>query len=115
MKDNVIKTKSRDFAIRIVKFYQWLKDNKHEYVLSRQIVRSGTSIGANISEGIRGQSKQDFYAKMNIALKEANETNYWLDLLFATGYVEEPAYRSLSQKCEELISILVAITKTQTK
>ena len=115
MREIVIANLSMDFALRIVNLYKYLCNEKAEYVMSKQLLRCGTSIGANISEGIRGQSKQDFYAKMNIALKEANETNYWLDLLFATGYVEEPAYRSLSQKCEELISILVAITKTQTK
>ena len=79
--DNVIVEKSKKFAIRIIKLYKYLCDNKNEYVLSKQLLRSGTSVGANVKEAIRGQSKADFIAKMNIALKEASETEYWLDLL----------------------------------
>ena len=112
-KDNVIKKKSRDFAITIIKTYQWIVANNQEFVMSKQLLRSGTSIGANVAEGIRGQSKPDFYSKLNIALKEANETSYWLDILNATGYLNDPVFQFVNNKCEELINILVAITKTQ--
>ena len=78
------------------------------------MLRSGTSIGANVKEAMRGQSKADFYAKLNIALKEAGETEYWLELLFESGYIKDvSAYRSIYRDCQEIISILVAITKTQ--
>ena len=79
--ENAVVDKSKDFALRIIKMYQYLCSDKKEYVLSKQVLRSGTSIGANVREGVRGQSKADFYAKMNIALKEADETEYWLELL----------------------------------
>ena len=84
-----------------------------EYVLSKQILRSGTSIGANIREATRGQSKPDFYSKMNIALKECDETEYWLELLYESGYISEEAFYSIFGDCEEILKILVAITKTQ--
>ena len=112
-KDNVILTKSRDFAIEVIKAYKWLVSTKREYVISKQLLRSGTSIGAIVAEGVRGQSKLDFYSKFNIALKEANETSYWLDILHATDYLDDSIFRSINNKCEELISILVAITKTK--
>ena len=82
--DNLIVLKSRDFAIRIIKLYQYLQQDKKEYVIAKQLLKSGTSIGANVKEAVRGQSKADFSAKMNIALKEASETEYWLDILHAT-------------------------------
>ena len=85
---NIIVVKSKDFAIRIVKLYKYLNKNKKEYVLSKQLLKSGTSIGANVKEAIRGQSKPDFYAKMNIALKEASETEYWLEILKETEYID---------------------------
>ena len=114
MKDNnVVVAKSKAFALRIIKLYQLLRTN-HESIMSRQLLKSGTSIGANIREGVRGQSKADFYAKMNIALKEAGETEYWLELLHESGYISnESAFQSLYADCQELISLLVAITKTQ--
>ena len=80
MKDNIIVTKSRGFAIRIIRLYQYLLSDKKEYILSKQLLRSGTSIGANVKEAIQGQSKKDFIAKKQISLKEASETEYWLDL-----------------------------------
>ena len=111
--DNAVKDKSKAFAIRTVKLYQYLTDEKKEYVLSKQLLRSGTSIGANVSEGIRAQSRPDFFAKLNIALKEAEETSYWLELLHETDYLTEDEFSSIYGDCEELIKLLVAITKTQ--
>lgn len=111
--ENVIVDKSKEFALRIVRMYQYLCSEKKEYVLSKQVLRSGTSIGANVREGVRGQSKADFYAKMNIALKEADETEYWLELLHDSGYLEDTVFESIWNDCEELIKILVSITKTQ--
>ena len=110
--DNVIVDKSMDFSIRIVKLYKFLIENKREYVLSKQILRSGTSIGANVKEGVRGQSKADFISKMAIALKEASETEYWLELLYKTDYLNENQYNSINSDCEELIKILMSIVKT---
>ena len=111
--DNVIVVKSKAFALRIIKLYQTL-NQQHEFILSKQLLRSGTSIGANVKEAIRGQSRADFYAKMNIALKEASESEYWLELLHASGYIPNTnAYQSIYTDCQEIISLLVAITKTQ--
>ena len=109
----MIKRKSRDFAIDIVRTYQWLCEEKHEYIMSKQILRSGTSVGANVAEGVRGQSKADFYAKMSISLKEASETSFWLDILHATDYLSNEQFKDLNTKCEEIISILVAILKNR--
>lgn len=111
--DNIIVNKSKAFALRIIKLYQYLQAQKDEYVLSKQLLRSGTSIGANVKEAIRGQSKADFYAKMNISLKEASETEYWIELLYESGYLEKALYDSIYFDCQELIKILVSITKTQ--
>ena len=113
MKDNATKEKSKEFALRIVKMYQYLCEEKHEFVLSKQILRSGTSIGANIREAQRGQSKPDFYSKMNIALKEADETAYWLELLHESGYIDDPSFSSVYSDCNELIKLLTSITKPQ--
>ena len=88
-KENVIVEKSKSFALRIIRLYRYLCGEKNEYILSKQLLRSGTSIGANVKEAIRGQSKADFYAKMNISLKEASETEYWLELLHESGYIEK--------------------------
>jgi len=111
MVDNITETKSKRFAIRIVRLYRYLCDKK-EYCLSKQLLRSGTSIGANIKEAVRGQSTADFAAKMNIALKEASETEYWLDLLYETKYITEKEYRSIIPECVELIRLLTSIVKT---
>jgi four helix bundle protein len=109
-KANVIQDKSFDFALEIIQLYKILKENK-EYILSKQILRSGTSIGANVEEGIGGFSKNDFTAKMGIALKEARETRYWLKLLDRSQLVNFD-YSLFLKKIEELINILTAIVKT---
>lgn len=109
--DNAILNKSKAFAIRVVRLYQYL-DKKREFVLTRQLLRSGTSIGANVREAVCGQSKRDFTAKMGIALKECSETAYWLELLHETGYVDERQFESIYQDCDELMRLLVAINKT---
>ena len=107
-----LRTKSRNFAIRIIKLYQTLRTEKKEYILSNQILKSGTSIGANIAESECAFSKKDFLAKVYIALKECNETLYWLDLLHETGYLTEEGFRSLWMDCNELRKMLSATTKT---
>lgn len=112
MKKNVLKKKSYDFSIRIVRLYQYLcKDNK-EYVLGKQVLRSGTAIGALISEGEFAQSKPDFINKLSIALKEANETLYWLNILHDTDYLNLEIYESLKTDNEEIVKLLIASIKT---
>lgn len=112
MKDeNVIKNRSLAFAKRIVKLYKYLCDEKKEYVLSKQLLRSGTSIGANVQEAECGISKKDFLAKMYIAFKECVETEYWLELL-KDDYLSLSEYESIKKDCEELRKILSSITKT---
>ena len=111
--DNVFVDKSKFFAIRIVRAYKYLTAEKNEYVLSKQLLRSGTSIGANVKEATRGQSKPDFYSKLNIALKEASETEYWLEILYETEYIDKKLFDSINSDCQELIKLLVSITKTQ--
>ena len=113
MKDSVVKDKSKTFALRIIKLYQFLIETseRREYILSKQAVRSGTSIGANVKEGLRGQSRADFRAKMAIALKEASETEYWLELLFESGYIDEKYFSSIISDNRELIKILTRIVK----
>ena len=114
MRDNAVFEKSKAFAVRIVKLYKYLCEEKKEYVLSKQLLRSGTSIGANIAEGVSAQSRPDFYAKMSIAYKEANETAYWLELLSESGYLKcDEAYESIHANCKELVKLLASITKTQ--
>lgn len=103
--------KSFDFAVRIVNLYKHLTGEKKEFTLSKQLLRSGTSIGANVSEAQFGQSKADFVMKMNIALKEANETVYWLKLLSKTDYLTDTQYTSISADANEIVSILVSICK----
>lgn len=110
--ENVILNKSKSFAIRIIKLYQFLTDNHNEYVLSKQLLRSGTSIGANIKEAVQAQSKPDFHAKMCIALKEASESEYWLELLFEAGYINENQFKSINSDCSELLKLLTSIIKT---
>ena len=111
--DNVIVEKSKAFALRIIKLYQYLCSEKHEYILSKQLLRSGTSIGANVKEAVRGQSKADFYAKLNIALKEASETEYWLELLHESDYIDDKSFNDIYSDCQEILKILISITKTQ--
>lgn len=110
--DNLILDKSKAFAIRIINLYKHLNEEKRGYILSKQLLRSGTSIGANCREAARGQSKADFVAKMNIALKEADETAYWLELLYATDFVTQVQFQSIYNDAEELIKLLVSIIKT---
>ena len=111
-RENLIEQKSRQFAIRIINLYKYLLKEKKEFVLSKQLVRSGTSIGANIKEAVRAQSRPDFLSKMNIALKEAAETEYWLDLLQATDFLTRPQYESLQPDIEEILRILSKIVHT---
>lgn len=113
MKENIIVDKSKKFAVRIVRLYQYMCSTKKEYILSKQLLRSGTSIGANVKEAVRGQSRSDFYAKMNIALKEASETEYWIELLYETNYLSEQEFESIYYDCQELLKILMSITKSQ--
>ena len=110
-----LKNKSYRFALRIIGLYKFLCDEKKEYVLSKQILRSGTSIGANIEEANAGQTKKDFLAKMSIASKEARETLYWLKLLRDSDYIEEKIAKSLINDIEELVRILTSIVKTTQK
>jgi len=112
MEQNPVVEKSFKFAVRIVNLYKHMIREHREYVLSKQILRCGTSIGANIAEAQRGQSKADFAAKMNIALKEASETEYWLRLLYQTDYLSKDQYSSLCADIRELISLLMAICRT---
>ena len=112
MNENISVEKSFDFAVRIVNLYKYLLREHKEYTLSKQLLRCGTSIGANVSEAQRGQSKADFAAKMNIALKEANETQYWLKLLYRTEYLTKNQYESLDSDIQELLGILTAICKS---
>lgn len=112
MKENVVTEKSMTFAIRIVNFYKFLCLEQKEFVLSKQILRSGTSVGANIRESEQAQSRADFVNKLNIALKEANETEYWLELLFKTNYINPNQYESINSDCIELNKILISIIKS---
>ena len=111
-KENVILVKSKAFALRIIKLYKYLRIKKREFVMSKQILRSGTSIGANVREGTRAQSMPDFIAKRNIALKEAEETCYWLELLHESEYLDERAFESMYHDSMEVLKILVSIVKT---
>ena len=104
--------KSKNFAIRIINLSKFLNNEKKEYTLSNQILRSGTSIGANIKEANYSQTKKEFIAKMQISLKEASETEYWLELLFATDFISENQFKSLSSECSELIKLLISTLKT---
>lgn len=113
--ENAIEKKSFAFAVRIVNLYKHLANEKKEYILSKQLLRCGASIGANVSEAQRGQSKADFNAKMNIALKEANETEYWLRLLHETDYLTEKEFASLEADAMELLALLVSICKKTNK
>jgi four helix bundle protein len=111
-KYNIIQDKSFAFAIRIVHLYKFLCEGKKEFVLSKQVLRSGTSIGANVEEGVGGQSDKDFLSKISIAYKEARETIYWLKLLKATDYLKEEEFQSIINDAEELCKILSKIILT---
>jgi four helix bundle protein len=112
MKENAVRDKSFSFALRVVKLAKFLEAKKREFVLSRQVLRSGTSIGALVREAEHAESKADFIHKMNIALKEANETLYWLELLHQGEYIDKQSYQSIASDSEELIKLLIAIVKT---
>ena len=109
---NVVLEKMMDFAVRIVNLYKYLANDKSEYVLSKQILKSGTSIGANAKEAMSGQSKNDFISKLSISLKEASETEYWLELLMRTDYIQKREYISLNSDFVEIIKLLTSIIKT---
>ena len=109
--ENILKTKSYDFAIRIVKLSQYLREEKKEYILSKQVLRSGTAVGALIREAEYGQSKSDFVNKLSISLKETNETDYWINLLKDTGYIDNKLFVSLLKDCHELLRLLIASIK----
>ncbi|MDO5978172.1 four helix bundle protein [Flavivirga spongiicola] len=110
-KDNVVKSKSYRFAVRIVNLYKFLAEEKKEFVISKQLLRSGTSIGANVREAEHAESKADFIHKLSIALKEANETEYWLDLLNETDYINNSEYLSIQLGIKELLRLLISIIK----
>ncbi|MBP3316941.1 MAG: four helix bundle protein [Alistipes sp.] len=110
--DNIVLDKSFNFAVRIVKLYKYLRYTIDEKVLSTQVLKSGTSIGANIREALRSSSRKDFVAKMNISLKEAYETEYWLELLYKTEYISDKEYHSIFPECRELTNILSQIVLT---
>ena len=112
MKENVIVDKSKKFALRIIRMYRYLCDKKKEFVLSKQVLRSGTSIGVNVREAERGQSKADFMAKMSIALKEADETLYWLELLHESDLLSANEFSGIYNDGQEIVRILVSITQT---
>lgn len=110
--ENLIVVKSKSFALRVMRLRTYLTKEMHEYDISKQLVRSGTSIGANVKEAIRGQTTPDFGAKMNIALKEASESEYWLELLYESEYIDQQGFESMMSDCKELIRILTSIVKT---
>lgn len=112
MAGSVTLDKSMEFAIRIVKLHKYLRDNKREYVMSKQLLRSGTSIGANLAEASYGISRKDFLAKASISLKECAETKYWLELLNRTGYLNDNEFKSIFNDCTELIKLLASTVIT---
>ncbi len=112
MKENIVRDKSYRFALRIIKLYRYLIEQKREFVLSKQILRSGTSIGANVEEAIGGHSDKDFISKLTVAYKEARETRYWLNLLIDSGYLELKLAESLLNECEEICRIIGSIQRT---
>ena len=110
-KYNPVVHKSKAFAVRIINLYKYLTENKKEFVLSKQLLKSGTSIGANVREAHRGYSDADFYAKLTISLKEADETAYWLELLKESNFLNQNEFESIYQDCDEIIRLLVSILK----
>ena len=112
--ENILLVKSKSFAIRIIRLYQFLSLEKKEFVLSKQLLRSGTSLGANAQEASRGQSRADFASKISVSLKEASESEYWLDLLYETEYISREEYTSLQQDLSEIIRILMSISRSVT-
>jgi len=115
MNKNVVKEKSFNFALRIVKLYKYLSEEKKEYVLSKQLLRSGTAVGALIRESEQAESKADFIHKLSISLKEANESEYWIELLFRSEFIDEKSYNSILSDLKELLKLLTSIIKTSKK
>ena len=113
--DNVVQQKSFQFAVRIINMYKYLNETKKEYTLSKQLLRSGTSIGANIEEGIGGQSEKDFISKFSIAYKETRETQYWIRLLIETDYIEPDQAKCILVDTDELLKLIGAILNTMNK
>lgn len=111
MNKSTVKEKSFNFAIKIVKLYKFLTEEKKEFVIAKQVLKSGTSIGANINEAQQGQSKKDFLMKMNISLKESAETKYWIELLAATDYINQEQKESIMKDCIEIEKMLTSIVK----
>lgn len=114
-RDNLIVEKSKAFAIRSIRLFQYLQNDKKEFILSKQLLRSATSIGANVKEAVRGQSSKDFRSKLSIALKEASETEYWLELLVETDYISRTQFDTIQADCVEIIKILTSILNTSMK
>ncbi|MBI3883419.1 MAG: four helix bundle protein [Sphingobacteriales bacterium] len=112
MKENILKVKSFDFAVRVINLYKYLKKEHNEFIVSKQLIRSGTSIGAIIREAEHAESLKDFIHKLSICLKEVNESKYWLDLFFVTDFLTKNMYDSLNNDCEELLKLLTASVKT---
>ncbi|UUW09295.1 four helix bundle protein [Flavobacterium plurextorum] len=112
MKENIVKNKTFDFAIRVVKLYQYLSNDKKEFILSKQLIRSGTSIGAMVREAEHAESKSDFIHKFAIAQKEANETIYWLELLKSTNFLNEKEFENISSDAIEILKLITSIIKT---
>ena len=115
MKPSLLKDKSYAFALRIIRLAQYLNHEKKEYILCKQVLRSGTAIGALIREAEYAESKSDFIHKLHIALKEANETDYWLSLLHDSDFIDHKAYESINNNCKEMIALLVSSIKTSKK
>ena len=109
---SIIEDKSYRFALRIIKLYKYLIKNKRDYVLSKQILRCGTSIGANVKEASQAESTPDFIHKLSIALKESSETEYWINLLFDSNLINKKSYDSIIKDCEEILKLLTSIVKT---
>ncbi|MBB3188148.1 four helix bundle protein [Microbacter margulisiae] len=112
MKESIVMDKAYAFALRIIKAYKFLSLEQREFVLSKQMLRSGTAIGALVKEAEHAQSKADFINKMNIALKEANETEYWLMLLKDSEYIDSKSFTSIVEDCREIVRLLISIVKT---
>lgn len=110
--DSAIYNKTYKFALRIINAYKYLTDEQREFILSKQLLRSGTSIGAMCREAEHAQSKADFLNKMNIALKEANETEYWLQLLHDSDYINDTVYKSIIKDCSDILKLLISIVRT---
>lgn len=115
LEDNVVFTKALDFAVRIVNLFKYLRDEQNETVMSKQVLRSGTSIGANISEALGAESKDDFIHKFSISFKEGNETKFWLLLLHRTHFITDAQFESMMTDCQELRKLMGAIIRTSKK